>query len=435
MSSLESAARLDPLDRLLAGVGVRPGEGIALVWSFLYFFALLCGYYTIRPVRDAMGAVHALEWLFTATFLVMLLLQPLYAALVGRFPRRVFLPVVYGFFIVCLFAFYLLLAADTGASWRSGAFFVWVAVFNLFAVSVFWSFMSDIYGEGQARRLYGVIAAGGTLGALTGPLLTQVLVRLIGVPAMLLVAAGLVAFCLLAISRLIPWARARERELTACAEQQGVGGGILEGATRIARSPLLLSLALLMFFGVAVGTLIYNEMAAYTRVALPDPAERTAWYARIDLAINLLTVTVQILLTRSLLARFGPGPLLVLPPALVALAFLPLILLPGWPLLLALTQIVARSGNFALLQPARESLFTRVDRIDRYKVKNFIDTVIYRGGDVSFAWIHKGLVLAGLGAAGIASVGLLCALALTASAAWAARLALGATRGRGTAER
>jgi AAA family ATP:ADP antiporter len=423
VSSLETAARPDPLDRLLAGLGVRPGEGVALLWSFVYFFALLCGYYTIRPVRDAMGAVHALEWLFTATFLVMLLLQPLYGALVGRYPRRVFLPVVYGFFVLCLLGFYLLLASDTGATWRSGAFFVWVAVFNLFAVSVFWSFMSDIYGDGQARRLYGAIAAGGTLGALTGPMLTQSLVGVVGAPAMLLVAAGLVGLCLLAIFRLIPWAKAREQGSALSLDREGVGGGILEGATRIARSRLLFALALLMFFGVAVGTLLYNEMAAYTRLALPDPAERTAWYARIDLAINLLTVSVQILLTRRLLARFGPGPLLVLPPALVTLAFLPLVLLPGWPLLLALTQIVARSGNFALLQPARESLFTRVDRIDRYKVKNFIDTVIYRGGDVSFAWIHKGLVLAGAGPAGIAAVGLLCALALTASAGWVARLA------------
>lgn len=244
MSSLETTARPDLLDRLLAGAGVRPGEGVALLWSFVYFFALLCGYYTIRPVRDAMGAVHALEWLFTATFVVMLLLQPLYAALVGRFPRRVFLPVVYGFFILCLLGFYVLLAADTGASWRSGAFFVWVAVFNLFAVSVFWSFMSDIFGEDQARRLYGTIAAGGTLGALAGPLLTQALVQLIGAPAMLLVAAGLVGLCLIAIFRLIPWARARERG-SAPAERAGVGGGILEvplgSCARVFSSPWLSS--------------------------------------------------------------------------------------------------------------------------------------------------------------------------------------------------
>jgi AAA family ATP:ADP antiporter len=429
VSSLETTARPDLLDRLLAGAGVRPGEGVALLWSFVYFFALLCGYYTIRPVRDAMGAVHALEWLFTATFVVMLLLQPLYAALVGRFPRRVFLPVVYGFFILCLLGFYVLLAADTGASWRSGAFFVWVAVFNLFAVSVFWSFMSDIFGEDQARRLYGTIAAGGTLGALAGPLLTQALVQLIGAPAMLLVAAGLVGLCLIAIFRLIPWARARERG-SAPAERAGVGGGILEGATRILRSRFLFALALLMFFGVAVGTLLYNEMATYTRQALPDPAERTAWYARIDLAINLLTVSIQLLLTRRLLSRYGPSPLLILPPSLVAIAFLPMILLPGLPLLLAFAQIIARSGNFSLLQPARESLFTRVDRIERYKVKNFIDTVIYRGGDVSFAWLHKGLTVAGLGGAGIAAAGFFCALALTAAGIWVAKLAHGSPPAR-----
>ncbi|MDW8479006.1 MAG: MFS transporter [Xanthomonadales bacterium] len=424
MSSLDLVARPTPLDRLLAAAGARPGEGAALGWAFLYFFALLCGYYTIRPVRDAMGALHALEWLFTATFVVMLLLQPIYGALVGRYPRRVFLPVVYGFFALCLVGFWLLLAAEGGAGWRSGAFFVWVAVFNLFAVSVFWSFMSDIFDDDQARRLYGAIAAGGTLGALVGPLLTQWLVTRIGVPSLLLVAAALIGVCLLAISRLIPWARARERRGgLPDRDREAIGGGILEGAWRIGRSRFLLALALLMFLGVAVGTLLYNEMAAYTRRAFPDAADRTAWYARIDFAINVITVSVQLLLTRRLLTRLGAGPLLVLPTSALCLALLALALVPGVALLLALAQIVARSGNFALLQPARESLFTRVDRIVRYKTKNFIDTVVYRGGDLSFAWLHKGLTLAGAGAAGIAWVALGCGLALTATALWASRLA------------
>jgi AAA family ATP:ADP antiporter len=423
VSSVPAAATAGPVERLLLQFGVRPGEGAALTWSFLYFFALLSGYYVMRPVRDAMGALHALEWLFTGTFVCMLLLTPVYGALVSRFPRRVFLPVVYLFFIACLIGFYVLLQAGTGATWRSGAFFIWVAVFNLFAVSVFWSFMSDIFETDQAKRFYGMIAAGGTIGAITGPTVTQLLVTQAGVPGLLLISAGLLGVCLLCILRLIPWALAQERRRHGDGpSERAMGGGVLEGAERVFRSRFLLALVALMFFGVAVGTLLYNQMAAYTRVHIPDVAMRTAWYARIDLAINLLTVTVQIFVTRALMTRFGVGPLLVIPTGLVTLGFMALAVMPGAPLLLALVQIITRAGNFSLLQPARESLFTRVDRVTRYKAKNFIDTVIYRGGDLTFAWLHKGLIVLGLGTAGIAGVGALCALLMTLAAWWVWRL-------------
>lgn len=419
MSSIEASASPGALERL----GIRRGESAALAWSFLYFFSLLSGYYVMRPVRDAMGALHALEWLFTGTFVCMLLLAPVYGALVSRFPRRIFLPVVYLFFIACLFGFYLLLQVDSGATWRSAVFFIWVAVFNLFAVSVFWSFMSDIFETDQAKRFYGMIAAGGTVGAITGPVITQMLVVQLGVSNLLLISAGLLGVCLVCILRLIPWARAQERlRHVSGLDEEAIGGGVLEGARKVFESRFLLALVALMFFGVAVGTILYNQQAAYTRVAIPDAALRTAYYARIDLAINLLTVTVQIFITRALMTRFGVGPLLVIPAGLVTLGFAALAVMPGAPLLLALVQIVTRAGNFSLVQPARESLFTRVDRVTRYKAKNFIDTAIYRGGDVTFAWVHKGLVVLGIGTAGIAGVGVACALGMVAAAWWVWRL-------------
>jgi ATP:ADP antiporter, AAA family len=419
LSSVEATVTPGLGERL----GIRPGEATALFWSFLYFFSLLSGYYVMRPVRDAMGALHALEWLFTGTFICMLLLTPVYGALVSRFPRRVFLPVVYLFFIGCLLGFFLLLQADTGATWRSAVFFIWVAVFNLFAVSVFWSFMSDIFETDQAKRFYGMIAAGGTIGAITGPTITQLLVHQLGVPQLLLISAGLLAVCLVCILRLIPWALAQERRRqVGVRAEAAMGGGVLEGARRVFQSRFLIALVALMFFGVAVGTILYNQMAAYTRVNIPDAALRTAWYARIDLAINALTVTVQIFITRALMVRFGVGPLLVIPAGLVALGFAALTVMPGAPLLLALVMVITRAGNFSLLQPARESLFTRVDRVTRYKAKNFIDTVIYRGGDLTFAWVHKGLIVLGLGSAGIAGVGVACAIGLTLSGWWVWRL-------------
>ena len=409
---------------LLERVGIRSGEASALLWSFLYFFALLSGYYVIRPVRDAIGAVHALEWLFTGSFLCMLLLTPVYGALVSRFPRRVFLPLVYVFFIVCLFAFFFLLRADTGATWRGAVFYIWVAVFNLFAVSVFWSFMSDIFETAQAKRFYGMIAAGGTTGALCGPLLTQTLVHQLGVANLLLVTAILLGVCLICILRLIPWARAQERLRKVVVDsEQGMGGSVLEGAKRVFASRFLFALALLMFFGVGVGTLLYQEQAAYTRVAFPDGALRTAYYARIDLAMNLVAVSVQLLVTRALLTRVGVGPMLVVPASLAVLGFAALAVAPGAPLLLALVQVFVRAGTFSLLNPARESLFTRVDRVSRYKAKSFLDTAVWRGGDVAFVWLYTGLVtVVGLGTRGIAVVGVLVATGLIASASWAWRL-------------
>ncbi|HEX4853328.1 NTP/NDP exchange transporter [Arenimonas sp.] len=410
-----------------------------LIWSFLYFFFLLTGYYVMRPVRDAVAASNdpamvfppaMVEWfalrgvdlgefqiqaLFTGTFLSMLLLQPVYGALVSRFPRRVFLPVVYLVFIACLFGFYV--AFDMDMPGRGGAYFIWVAVFNLFAVSVFWSFMADIYTDPEARRLYGFIAAGGTVGGLLGPEITSRLVSQLGVGNMLLVSAGFLGLCLVCILRLGPWARQRERNRGNLAEDEAMGGRVLEGLRRIAADPLLRALAFLMFFGVGVGTLLYNEQNAIVRemtAGNPAAAEQaTAFFSTIDKWINWVVLVVQVFLTRTLLTRYGVAPLLLVPALAIMAGFCVLFASP-LPMLVAVVQVLTRASEFSLSKPARETIYTRVDREARYKAKAAIDTVVYRGGDLAFAWLHK--LMAAFGSSGVFAGGILVAGAFTASA-------------------
>jgi len=415
---------------------VRPDERAALFWSFLYFFCLLTGYYVLRPVRDAMGASSdvaaifppaLIEWaaarglalgeftlqlLFTGTFIAMVLLQPVYGALVSRFPRRVFLPAVYLVFIACLGGFYL--AFDSSLPGRGSLFFIWVAVFNLFAVSVFWSYMSDIYADLDARRLYGFIAAGGTCGGLLGPEITAQLVGTLGVPNMLLISAGFLVVCLLCIVMLAPAARRRERERGGSGLDLAMGGSALAAFRLIAKDPVLQAMALLMFFGVGVGTLLYNETAAIVRAtAGADAGAATQFYSRLDRYINWLVLAIQILLTRQLLLRYGIAPLLLIPAGAILLGYALLMAAP-LPMLIASVLVVTRAGEFALAKPARETIYTRVEREARYKAKATIDTAVYRGGDLCFVWMHKGL--AAFGSMVVFGAGALVAAAMALSA-------------------
>lgn len=383
-----------------------------LWWAMLFFFCLLCGYYVLRPVRDAMGASAdmqalfpqiLLDWartqgfdpkdfvlqlLFTGTFLSMLLLQPVYGALMSRFARRRVLPALYLLFVACLLGFWWAFSRDF--SGRGALFFVWVAVFNLFAVSMFWSYMADVFDNDSAKRVYGFIGAGGTLGALAGPLLTGLLVERVGVGQMLLVSAGFLLICLLCVHMLAPSAQRREGEQL----QRAMGGSIWAGFTLTMRDPVLRSLALLLFFGVGVGTLLYNEQAAIVRRFYPSAEAATRYYALIDLAVNSLTIATQLLVTRWLLRRYGVAPPLLLPGVAILLGYCILTMSP-LPILVALTQIATRSGEFALAKPARETIYTRVDAESRYKAKAFIDTAVYRSGDLTYVWLHKWLAVFG----------------------------------------
>ncbi|MES2858402.1 MAG: MFS transporter [Pseudomonadota bacterium] len=411
------------------------GESPPLLWSFLYFFCLLSGYYVLRPVREAMGASSdmaavfppamieffatrglalkdlTLQVLFTCTFLIMLALQPVYGWLVSRYPRRVFLPVVYGFFIATLLGFYVMF--DSGVPGRGMAFFLWLTVFNLFAVAVFWSFMADVYDNSEARRYYGYIGAAGTLGAILGPVLTRTLVERIGIANLMLVSAGFLLLCIVCLLRLRRHAVRRESERNLASGEVPMGGQVLAGLKLIAREPLLRWMAVLTLFGVGVGTLLYNEQAALVRQFYPDARQATAYYANIDLAVNGLALFVQLLVTRALLSRFGIGPALLIPGGAIMLGYAALAASP-LPLLLATVQVVTRASEFSLAKPARETVYTRVGREWRYKAGAAIDTVVYRGGDLTFVWLHK--FLSGFGSQVVFAAGLLVACGMTLGA-------------------
>jgi len=403
----------------------------ALPISAIYFFCLLCGYYVLRPVRDAFGASPEVEavfpqWLiswslshgwaikdltlqilFTGTFISMLLLQPIYGALVSRYPRRVFLPFIYGIFILCLIGFYAVF--DREIAGRGAVFFIWVAVFNLFAVSIFWSFMSDIYTEQAARLFYSFIGFGGTLGAIAGPILTKVLSKQLQVPQLILVSIFFLSICLVCILLLRRWAKRAEELRHQNNDDVAIGGSFWAGFRIVMSSPLLRAMAILMFFGVGVGTLLYNEQAIIAKQIVSDEA-RTAFYANIDFWINAVTLFVQLFIAPFVLFRFGVKPLLLLPAAAITLGYCALAAAP-LPMLVAIVQIMTRAGEFSLSKPARETIYTRVDRETRYKAKAFIDTAIYRGGDLAFVWLHK--FIAGFGSNVVFGVGILVALGMS----------------------
>ena len=414
-----------PLRRFLDALRQSP----PLLWAFLYFFCLLSGYYVLRPVREAMCASadvqqvfppamieffarhgvalgdFTLQVLFTCTFLIMLLLQPAYGALVSRYPRRVFLPVAYGFFIATLLVFYLMF--DSGMPGRGMAFFLWIAVFNLFAVAVFWSFMSDIFSSAEARAWYGYIGAAGTIGAFCGPIVTRLLVGQVGIANLMLIAAFMLCLCVVCQMRLRHWAVRREIERGRKDGETPMGGTVWAGLTLVAREPLLRWMAIVLICGVGVGTLLYNAQAGIVRVHYPDARAATAFYANIDLAINALTLFVQLFVTRWLLSRFGIAPALLIPAGAIFLGYVLLAASP-LPIMVAIVQILTRSGEFCLHKPARETIYTQVPREWRYKAGAAIDTVIYRGGDLVFGWSYKAIAL--LGSSAVFGVGALIAL-------------------------
>lgn len=421
MTSTATPERASWITTLL---GADRDERGALAWSFLCFFSLLLGYYILRSVREAMIAAdgrHLVPTVFTSVFFCMLALMPLYGTIVSRFPRRQFLPIVYGVVIVCLVGFSFALASSAPQAWVALSFAIFLSVINLFTDSVFWSFMSDIFVTAQARRLYGVIAAGGTAGAIVGPLVTRLVVGSLGVPNLLLLSACFYAVCLLCILKLVPWARAQEARRHQADGEQPIGGTMLAGFRLVVSKPLLFALVLFMVFGTSIGTLFYNQQAAVVGAMHLDASARTAYFAGIDFGVNLVALSTQLLLTRYLLTRFGIAPVLLIP-VVIALAGLGSLALWFSGGLLAIVQIITRGLSFSFIKPARESLFTLVDRESRYKAKNFIDTVVYRGGDMTTSWAYFGLVSLGLGLPALASVWAVVAMIWGVVVLWIIRL-------------
>ncbi len=393
------------LRSLIAGtVNVREEEVRALLWSFAYFFCLLCGYYILRPLREEMGiagGVRNLPWLFTGTFLVMLAAVPLFGAAVSRFPRRRLLPIVYRFFIANILVFYFLFEIGAARVVLARAFFIWVSVFNLFVVSVFWSFMADLFGNERGKRLFGFIAAGGTAGALLGPAITTFLAVPLGPLNLLLVSAAFLELAVQCIRRLVNMPGLGGEKDSAA--EAPVGGDFLDGAARVFRSPYLMGICLYILFFTTTSTFVYFQQAHIVAGAFDDPAERTQVFGLINLLVGLITLILQWFVTGRFMARFGVGIAAAFLPAVAALGFFSLAVSPLLPVLIAF-QAIRRASNFAISRPAREVLFTVVSREEKYKAKNFIDTVVYRGGDAASGWAFAGLSGLGMGLPAIAAV-------------------------------
>ncbi|MCP9454930.1 MAG: hypothetical protein NNA18_02325 [Nitrospira sp.] len=380
------------LKRGAALLGVRPEERVPLAWAFAYFFCLLCGYSMLRPVRDEMaieGGIKHLPWLMSVTFVTMVLATPLFGWLSARCSRYRLLVTVYVFFIANLGMFYVAMASRWQAEWVARGFFVWLSVFNLFVVSVFWSFMDDLFTPEQGARLFGVISAGGSSGALLGPLLTTGLTFLVSVPVLMLVSAGFLGLCLVCITRLERWGAARTaRHLPHPGEP--LRGGVLAGVRLTLSSPYLLGICGYIGLLTMTATVLYFEQTRLVADYLDQPEARTRFFSAIDFTTNLLTWTSQLFLTNRLIMRFGLVVGLMCLPAISVAGFLGIAL---WPTLAVYVvfSVLRRVSEYALSKPSREVLFTVLSREEKYKAKNFIDTAIARGGDASTAWLVTGL--------------------------------------------
>lgn len=399
---------LNVLNRLAV---VQPNEVRPLLWSFTYFFAILCAYYIVRPLRDEMGiagGVNQLQWMFSGTFMVMLLAVPLFGWITRRYPPRKFLPYVYAFFIFALLLFYVLFASDVTHAYIARTFFIWASVFNLFIVSVFWSFMVDTFSSAQAKRLFGAIAAGGTVGAIAGPIITATLAMLIGPTHLLLVSMLFLGLALVCLKQLILWRRDVERHASDAASStanstpdQIIGGSVLAGIRLVLSSPYLLGICLMMVLFTTLSTFLYFQQAHIISLHISAPAQRTALFAAMDFSVNTLTLGIQLLLTGRIVHKFGIAWTLALIPLLLGAGFLYLGIAPVL-IAVVLVQVIRRAGNYAINRPAREMLYVILGREEKYKAKNVIDTVVYRGGDAVSAWVYAGLQAMGFSISAIA---------------------------------
>ena len=407
------AQSYSPMHRWLKRmVNVEPEEITPLLWAFSYFFAILCGYYIVRPMRDEMGiagGVENLQWMFTGTFLVMLAVVPFFGWVTSRYPRKQFLPYVYGFFISNLLLFFGLFASDITHTYVARAFYIWASVFNLFIISIFWSFMADIFDTVQAKRLFGFIAAGGTAGALLGPMLTATLAVPLGATNLLILSAAFLGWAMLSVNRLIAW---KESIQALSPDQNGpendadaanMGGSIFAGIHLVLRSPYLMGICLLIFLLATLATFLYVQQAQIIRDNFSDSSERTRVFAAMDFVVNALTIILQVFLTGRIVNWLGTGWSLAVIPIGLGLGFLILGFSPVLAVLIVV-QVLRRAGNYAIMRPAREMLYVVVGKEEKYKAKNFIDTVVYRGGDAVSSWVYTGLQGLGLSLGGIAFV-------------------------------
>jgi ATP:ADP antiporter, AAA family len=404
----------DQLHQLMSRIiQIERDEVKSVILSFGYFLSVLCAYYIIRPVRDEVGVTvgkENLQQLFVVVFLVMLAAVPLFGWVVSTFPKRKIVPVVYGFFITHLVVFWALFQSGVHGLVISGCFFVWGSVFNLFVISLFWILLSDLYRTDQAKRLYGFIAAGGSVGAVTGPLITQSLVKVLGPNTLLLVSAG---FLILAATLALQLRRLFHGVETDASEQKPIGDGILAGARKVWETPYLFRIALVVLLANLVSTYFYLEQTRIVGEATMDRATRVQLFARLDLTVSILTILSQLFLTARVMTGLGLSAAAVALPIWCSIGLVALWWSPTLGIIAGVLAI-ERTIAFSLTSPALKILFTGVEPEAKYKAQNFIDTVVYRGGDAASGYVFRGLA-DGLGIKGAA----VALVALPAAVAWA----------------
>ncbi len=408
-------------------LSVERHEYVAVAWSFAYFFCVLSSYYILRPVREAMAVgsgASTIPYLFIGTFVAMLLASPVFGWVASRFPRRQFLPWVYAFFISNILIFWAVFAraVDAGQEyvWLGRAFFVWLSVFNLFVVSVFWSFMADIYTREQGRRLFGLITAGGSIGALLGGAATSALVVTIGFQNLMPISAALLALAIFCIYRLRHWVHVEhEDEITETVESdEPLGGNPLGGITHLFSSSYFGGIAVSSVIASLLGTALYMFAAELVEQSIASPDARTQFFSNINVATNMLSLIGQMFLVRHVVARYGIGVSLALLPVVSIVGFLMLALDPVLAVVAILT-VARRALGFGFTKPTTDMLYSVVTPEEKYKTKNFIDTAVYRGGDVVGTWTIK--LMSGLGITGISLVLLPFAAIWAAVSLWLGR--------------
>ena len=395
--------------KLLSIISNVQGHEIkAVVGSFLFVVLLMAAYYILRPVRDAMASDWTdaeVSWLWTLNFFISTGVVALYGALVARFPLRLLVPATYGIFALTFLFFYALASISNDRTLIDKSFYVWVSVFSLFHISVFWSFMSELFSKEQAGRLFGIIAAGASVGGLIGPSIPSFFSAYLGTDNLLLLASVMLV---VPIPLIFYLQALKKPELSSDAmvpdtPPARIGGNPFAGFTLFLSNPYLLAIGLFILLYTGISSFVYFELK--NLLSELSRAERTAIWAQMDLTVNVLSIAVGLFATGRIVGKFGMPVTIALIPLLICAGLLIVAISPFLGAVVAL-QVIRRAGNYAVTRPAREMLFTRVDRETRFKAKPVIDIVAYRGGDMLMAWAFTGLTQGlGLGLAAVAAVG------------------------------
>lgn len=398
-------------DKKNSFLSVFEKEGAAFVWSFLYFFSLLTAYFILRPIRDAMGiagGTGSLAYLFSYTFLVMLAVMPIYGVLVARFPRRKLIPYIYIFFISNLVLFWYFFENNIAMDMVAKVFYVWISVFNVFVVSIFWSFMVDIFKAGDSKKLFGLIASGGTVGSIVGPLTVTFLIDTLGTEKLLLISAAILMFSIVCVLKLIGLRpeNISSSELEGDVEEEkAIGGGVLSGFTEILKSRYLMRISALVFLLSLTATFAYFQQGALIYEGYTDTDERVKVFAMIERYVSIGALIFQVFISGPVISRYGVKVGIIILPIVTVLGFALLAFSPTIGVFI-LFQTMRRASEYGMFVPSRENLFSIVSREQKYKAKNFIDTAVFRGGDVVNGWIYTGLSsIMGLSIGVIAMVG------------------------------